>query len=65
LSTLTASQAAPTGAAPAGLNLAQMAAWQRLQQARTALADLEPLEDDYLAAEHAWEAWRRWSGEDS
>lgn len=51
------------GAAPAGLNPAQLAAFERLQAARAARTT-QPLDLDYLADEAAWERNRRWSGED-
>lgn len=58
--------AAPSpGAAPAGLNAAQFAVWQRVNAPRTAHAALPPLDPDYLAGEAYFERLRRLNGEDA
>lgn len=62
-STQTAS-ATTAGAVPAGLTEPQLLAWKRLEAARAAIADLEPLDPDYLAAERYAEQLLRWNGED-
>lgn len=49
---------------PAGLTEPQLLALKRLETARAAIADLEPLDPDYLAAERYAEQLRRWNGED-
>lgn len=47
---------APSGAGvPAGLNPAQTRAFERLEAARAARAGLEPLDPEWIAAEHYYE----------
>ncbi len=51
------------GAAPAGLNEAQLLAWKRLEHARAAIADLTPLDPDWLAMERRHEQFARLDGD--
>lgn len=52
------------GAAPAGLNEAQLAVWQRLEAARAAIAALPPLDADWLRMERRAEQHARLDGDD-
>lgn len=54
----TIDRAAVHAAAPAGLNAAQLGAWRRVVAARAVLAELEPLDADYLAGEAYFERLR-------
>ncbi|MBR7832450.1 hypothetical protein KDL01_04230 [Actinospica durhamensis] len=58
---------APSGAgsAPAGLTPAQTRAWERLQAARAAMAQVPPLDPEFLAAERSYERLRRLNGDES
>lgn len=53
------------GVAPAGLTPAQTRAWVRLQAARAAMAQLPPLDPEYLAAERSYEQLKRLNGDES
>lgn len=64
--TVTAALAhARAGAAPAGLNPAQLKVWARLEAARFALALLPPLDPDVLDADRRAEQAARLNGNDS
>jgi hypothetical protein len=49
--------------APAGLNAAQLAVWQRVNAPRTAPAVLPPLDPDYLAGEAYYRRLNRLNGD--
>lgn len=53
------------GAAPAGLNPAQLQTWARMEAARFAQALLPPLDPDYLAGERRAEQHARLNGDDN
>lgn len=61
-----AASALPTraGAAPAGLNTAQLQTWARLEAARFAQAFLPPLDPDFLQMERRAGQFARLNGED-
>ena len=61
--TATPAPAVGTGV-PAGLNEAQRLVWKRLETARAAITNLEPIDLDETDAERRWTQWRRWNGED-
>lgn len=61
-----AASASPTeaGAAPGGLNEAQLLVWKRLEAARAARTDLTPLDPDWLSMERRAEQHARLNGTD-
>lgn len=60
MATTTTAAPAPSGAgsAPAGLTPAQTRAWERLEAARAAMAQVPPLDPDEVFAERYCTRWK-------